>query len=158
MAYEKIKAIIVFTAIFAIVGGISWALVSAQQGAQESDQTGQINPPQAMPKLTIRENVCDVVIAYIKDNHPETDQFMDNLAWSGEQQETDLLGTETYVYVSHDWQVTISYPVTPNPTYKVTVNYSLTPEPGTISIPFAITWSGTCTNWEINETSYIFAQ
>ena len=39
-----------------------------------------------MPKLTIRENVRDAVIAYIKDNHPETAQFMDNLAWNGEQQ------------------------------------------------------------------------
>jgi hypothetical protein len=159
MAHEKVKATVVFMAIIAIVGGISWALVSAQQGAQESDQTDQTNPPpQTMPKLTIREDICDAAMTYIKDNHPETAQFMSNLAWTENKQETGLLGAETYIYVSGDWQVTINYPVIPNPTYEVTVNYSLTPESGTVSIPFAIAWSGTVTDWQVTETSYTFAQ
>jgi len=158
MAHEKIKAVIVLMAVFAIVGGISWALVSAQQGVQETDQTDQTGPPQTMPKLTIREDIRDAAMTYIKDNHPEAAQFMNDLTWAGGKQETGLLGAETYVYLSGDWQVTISYPVIPNPTYEITINYSATPEAGTVSIPYAIAWSGTCTNWAITETCYTFAQ
>jgi len=158
MAHEKIKAIIVFMAVFAIVGGVSWALVSAQQGAQETDQTDQTGPPQTMPKLTIREDIRDAAMSYVRDNHPETAQFISSLAWTGGKQETGLLGAETYVYTSGDWQVTINYPVIPNPTYEITIHYSATPEADTVSIPFAIEWGGTCTNWAITETSYTFAQ
>ena len=66
MAHEKIKSLIVFVTIFAIVGGISWALVNAQQASQEQ------GPPQAMPKLRLHEDIRDAALNHVKDNHPET--------------------------------------------------------------------------------------
>ena len=77
MAHEKIKSLIVFVAIFAIVGGISWALVNAQQASQEE------GPPQIMPKLRLQEDIRDAALNYVKDNHPETAQFTNDLSWTG---------------------------------------------------------------------------
>ncbi len=155
MAHEKIKAVIVFLTIFIIVGGISWALVSAQQSALDTEEIDQSNN---MPKLRLHEDVRDLSMSYIKDSHPETTQHMVNIDWTGGKQEIEQTDTETYSYTSDDWKVTINYPITPNPTYEITINYSITPEPGTILIPYAISWSGVCTNWVITETSYTFAQ
>jgi hypothetical protein len=152
MAHEKIKSLIVFVTVFAIVGGISWALVNAQQSSQEE------GPPQVMPKLRLQEDIREVALAYIKENHPETSQFTNNLSWTGGKQETGLLGGETYIYNANGWQVTIQYPVIPNPVYEITVNYSVSAETGSISIPYAIAWNGNFGNGAITETNYTFAQ
>ena len=154
MAHEKIKAIIVFIAVFAIVGGVSWALASTQPAAQDTEETAL--PPDTMPKLTIHEDIRTAAMTYIKENHPESSQFMNNLEWTGGRTTTEgLVGAETYTFTSNNgWNITIHYPVIPNPTYEVTANYASTG----IGIPYAIAWSGTCTNWAIAESSYNFAQ
>ena len=77
MAHEKIRAAVVFVTIFAIVGGVSWALVNAQQTPNQPDQ------PQTMPKLTIHEQIRDAATAYVARNHQETAKFMNNLSWTG---------------------------------------------------------------------------
>jgi hypothetical protein len=151
MAHEKLKALATFITIFAIVGGVSWALVNAQQASHQQD-----NQPETMPKLMIHEQIRDAAIAFIGGNHPEAAQFMANLNWAGGRQETDLLGAETYVYKAQGWQVTIRYPVVANPVYDLTVDYSTTSDAA--SIPYSISWQGTWHSGCVTEANYIFAQ
>jgi hypothetical protein len=94
-------------------------------------------------------------MSFIRTTHPETAQFMIDLVWTGGRvTPPHLVGAETYMYYSQGWNVTISYPVVPNPIYKIVADYSATG----ISIPYRIIWNGTWQNEVINETSYIFAQ
>ena len=87
---------------------------------------------------------------FIKSNHPETAQFMKDLVWTGGRvTPQNLVGAETFMYYSQGWNVTISYPVVPNPTYNIAADYSA---PG-ISIPYRIIWKGTCQNQVIKETA-----
>jgi hypothetical protein len=146
LAHEKTRALIVFIAIFAIVGGVSWALVSAQQPPQDQNT---IEPP-------VQEYVRNVVIAHLESSHPETAPLLSDLDWSGGRVETGLLGSETYLYESHGLQVTIQNAVVPNPLYSITVNYTL-PQ-GEMGIPYSLTWEGTLQDGNIIETAYSFAQ
>lgn len=91
---------------------------------------------------------------YIKFNHPETAQFMNNLTWTGGRVTPNLIGAETYVYNSNGWNLTIKYPVVLNPICRISADYSA---PFT-AIPYRIIWNGTWQNWSINEISYVFAQ
>ena len=98
-------------------------------------------------------------MAYLKTNHPETDQFMSNLAWTrGRTTPEGILGAETYTYNSREWNVTIRYPVVPNPIYTVKTDYSATAASGGASIPYRVIWEGTWRNGTITETSHTFAQ
>jgi hypothetical protein len=111
--------------------------------------------PTSSPTLTTQEQVRDAAMSYIKSRHPETAKFMTNLAWTGGRATPpNLIGTETYMYYSQGWNVTINYPVYPNPIYKITADYSAIG----ISIPYRIIWKGTMQNELVNETSYVFAQ
>ncbi len=102
-----------------------------------------------------QEQVRDAVTIFINSSHPETAQFMSNLAWTGGRvTPQNLIGAETYMYYSQGWNVTINYPVYPNPIYKITADYSA----NSTSIPYIIIWKGTMQNGLINETSYVFAQ
>jgi len=106
-------------------------------------------------ELSTQQKIRDSVMDYIKFNHPETAQFMNNLVWKGGRTTPqNLISAETYVYTSEGWKFTINYPVVPNPLYNITADYSAT----SISIPYRIIWIGSWQNWCINETSYIFAQ
>ena len=152
MAHKKLISLAVMITIFASVGGITWALVNAQQTNTNNPEL----PPANMPKLTIHENIRDAAMVYVNQQHPETAQFTANISWSGGKQETKLLGAETYQYQGNGWKVTIQYPVVANPIYKITADYSTTSD--SIGIPYRITWQG---NWEsgsITETAYSFAQ
>jgi hypothetical protein len=151
MANEKVKAAIVLVAIFAIVGGVSWALVSAQQSAEQNEN------PENMPQLTLQEQIRGAVMEYLGSNHPETLQFMDNLTWSGGRVTPEnLLGAETYTYQAQGWEVTIHYPVVMTPLYEITVDYSTTS--GGVSIPYSVSWTGTWQDGCVTEASYVFAQ
>lgn len=126
--------------IFASVGGTSWALMNSH----------------ANPEIPTQELARDAAMAYIKNNHPQTEQFMNNLAWTGGRIDTELLGAETYTYQSQGWNVTLHYPVVAHPVYSVTVDYS-TASTG-VSIPYRVIWQGTWKNGCATETSYVFAQ
>ena len=94
-------------------------------------------------------------MVFIKSTHPETAQFMKDLAWTGGRATPqNLVGAETYMYYSQGWNFTINYPVVPNAIYKINADYSAT----SISIPYRIIWQGTWQNDDTNETSYIFTQ
>jgi len=117
----------------------------------------QVNSLQAQlnQNLSTQEKIRDQIMDYIKFNHAETAQFMNELAWTGGRTTPATpIGTETYVYISNGWNFTISYPVVPNPLYNVTADYS---DPFT-AIPYRIIWIGSWQNWCITETSYVFAQ
>jgi hypothetical protein len=149
MAHEKIEAAILFVTIFVIVGGVSWALVNAQQIPNQPDQT------QTMLKLMIHEQICDAPKACVEGNHPETAQFMDIISRTGRRQDTNLLGAETYTYHSQGWNVTMQYPVVLDPIYSVTAKYTspvsqITPE------QIIVYWQGTLQNGTITETGYVF--
>ncbi len=83
---------------------------------------------------------------------------MNDLAWTGGRTTPEgILGAETYTYLSQGWNVTIQYPVIPNPTYAITADYSATSSEGA-SIPYRVLWQGNWENGTITETSYTFAQ
>jgi hypothetical protein len=107
------------------------------------------------PELTTQERIRNSIMYYIESSHPETSRFMTNLVWTGGRTTPqNLLGAETYIYYSQVWNVTINYPVYPNPIYKIVAEYST----NSIGIPYNIIWKGTWQNEVINETSYVFAQ
>jgi hypothetical protein len=142
LVHKKLSAALTFIVVVAIVGGISWALLSSN----------------APPELSIQEQVRDDAMTYIKTSHPETAQFMNNLTWTGGRTTPEnILGAETYTYISQGWNVTIHYPVIANPTYAITADYSAT-SAGGVSIPYRVMWQGTWENGNVTETSYTFAQ
>lgn len=126
--------------------------------AAEPTPTGSNSPtpPTSSPtEQTIQERVRDSVMRFVESNHPETASFMENLIWTGGRvTPSGIIGAETYMYYSLGWNVTINYPVVPNPTYTITADYSTV----SVGIPYRIIWQGTWKNEVINETSYIFAQ
>ncbi len=114
--------------------------------------TPTITPGPTEP--TTPEKVLDSAMYYLKSNHPDTAQFMKDLVWTGGRVTPIVVGEETYMYYSQGWNVTISYPVAPDPTYSIVADYSAV---GT-GIPYRIIWKGTWHSEVLNETSYVFAQ
>jgi hypothetical protein len=141
LTHKQLSVALALVTVLTVVGGVSWAVINSQQ-----------------PDISIREQVRDDAMAYIKTNHPETAQFMNNLTWTGGRTTPqDILGAETYTYTSQGWNVTIQYPVIANPVYAITADYSAA-STGGASIPYRVIWQGTLENATITETSYTFAQ
>jgi hypothetical protein len=141
---KKLLAASALVVILVVIGGVSWMLLTSKQ-------------PE-LPELSTQEQVRNAAMSYIRGNHPETAQFMNNLAWTGGRvAPPDIVGTETYTYLSQGWNVTISYPVVPNPVYDITANYSATSTEGA-SIPYRVFWQGTWETGAIVEYNYIFTQ
>jgi hypothetical protein len=152
MAHEKIRAALLFAAILAIVGSISWAIANATQTQANAQE------PKTMPKFAIQEYIRDTAVTYIKANHADATMLLNNLSWMGGRQDTKLLGAETYTWQSQGWSVTIHYPVVAQPTYKITADYSPPQAPESMGIPYRIVWEGTWQNDTLTETSYTTAQ
>lgn len=104
--------------------------------------TQENNQPQT-PTLGL-ENIRDQAMTYVAANHTQTLPLMTAFHWTGSQNESGMLGAETYIYTDNDWKVTIEYPVVPNPTYNVDIQY--TGDGG-------FSWIGTCIDDVITETS-----
>jgi hypothetical protein len=107
-----------------------------------------------------QEQIRDSVMNYIKLNHNQTAQFMQDLSWTGGEVETGLLGAEQFVYTTMisapgaaGWTVTLDYPVVLNPLYTVTANYTQTG----VQTPYNVNWTGTWQSGAITETSYTFS-
>ena len=152
MVHEKIRAALLFITIIAIVGSISWAIANTTQTHANMEE------PKTMPKFDPQQYIRDAAVAYIKANHANAAQFLNDISWTGGRQETNLLGAETYVWQSQGWNVTINYPVVAQPTYKITASYSAPQTSGIVGIPYRIVWEGTWQNDALTETSYTFAQ
>jgi hypothetical protein len=113
------------------------------------------SPPTPSPTLTEQETIRNSMMNYIKTNHSETAQFMNNLEWTGGRTTPEnVVGAETYIYYANGWNFTMTFPVVPQPVYKITADYKTTD----LSIPYRVIWEGTWQNQIINETDYVFAQ
>jgi hypothetical protein len=162
MKQQTLLIVIAITAIVIITSGFgTWTLLNTNQ----SDNLETTPSPTATttPELssssedTVQQQVRDASMTYIKTNHPETEQFMADLSWTGGRQETGLIGAETYVYETvHGmiggqwWTVELAYSLVLNPVYMVAVNYT---QSGVAS-PVNIVWQGKYQNGTITETSY----
>lgn len=148
--------------------GIVVILVVAIASGVALWQAGVFNPPTATPTPTTtptpeatptpsgppvfgrpstQEQVRDEAMNYTVANHAETTPYMQNLSWTGgDVTPSGIVGSSTYTYLSIGWNVTIQYPVVPDPIYTVTADYN--------SSGISITWKGTWQNSTITETSY----
>ena len=139
---KKIVIVLTLVVVLVIIGVIGWILISFN----------------TLPELSIQEQVRDDTMIYIKSSHPETSQLMNNLVWTGGRTTPEnIIGAETYTYLSQGWNVTIQYPVILNPVYKITADYSVVPDSG-VAIPYRVIWQGNWENGSVTETSYTFAQ
>lgn len=109
--------------------------------------------------LSTQEQVRDDVMNFIKTNHTETAVYIQNLAWTGGRATPEgLVGSETYIYLSGTWNVTMQNPVVPNitfATYTVTANCKIQGAQEGV-FKNVVAWQGTWQNREIAETSYNF--
>lgn len=106
------------------------------------------NPtPTPAPEAPTQETVRDSTMTYIAENHDLASMTAD-LTWTGGLQETDLVGSVTYIYTAGNWEVTITNPVVADPTYTVSAVYTDTESMVTIE------WAGTYQNGEVAETSF----
>jgi len=98
--------------------------------------------------------VRDAVMNWIKVQHPETASLMANLVWSGGVKPYPLgqLGAGRYEYLSGQWNVSITYPIVPNPPYTCQVSYTdLRTE------AYRVSWRGIYQSGAVTEESYSFS-
>ena len=111
-----------------------------------------VNPPTPTPSPTAvptADEASDAAMSYIATNHADIASLTQNLNWTGGRATPEgLVGSETYIYTAGNWNVTITYPVVPNPVYTVSAVYTDTANQVTIE------WAGTYQNSTITETSY----
>ncbi len=111
-----------------------------------------LNQNNAHPNPSV-EQVRDMTMAYIKAHHNETAQYMPSFSWTGgDITPYGLVGYTTWLYQSTGWNVTIGYPVVPNPIYSVTATYTSQVAPGEV----IVSWQGSMQNGIITETAYNF--
>jgi|WetSurMetagenome_2_1015567.scaffolds.fasta_scaffold135509_1 hypothetical protein len=104
----------------------------------------------ATPSIT-PETVRNYVMYFISTNHSQAATYItDNINWTGGLQPTSLVGYSTYSYAGNGWNVTIGYPVVPNPIYDVNATYT---SPTTHLI---INWQGTYENGAVTEIKYTY--
>jgi uncharacterized protein (UPF0333 family) len=104
--------------------------------------------PTPAPEVVTQETARDAAIMYIATNHMDIASLTSNISWTGGRQETGLVGSETYIYISGNWNVTITNPVIPDPIYTLTAVYTDTASHVTIA------WAGTYHNETITQTGY----
>jgi hypothetical protein len=140
MPTPKLVSLIVMLTVFASVGATSWTLMNLH----------------ANPEMPTQELVRDAVMAYIKNSHPETGQFMKSMVWTGGRATPEnRLGAETYIYQTIGWNVTMQYPVVLDPIYTVTAKYTAPVSQITLE-QLIVGWQGTWQNGVIIEISYTF--
>ena len=133
---------------------VAWQGTYQDQTFTETSYISNIN--NLPTQLSIQEQVRDAIMVYIEANHNETAQYMQNLNWTGGRATPAMIvGSETYIYQTIGWNVTMQYPVVLDPIYTVTAKYTspvsqITPE------QLIVDWQGTWQNGTIIETSYTF--
>jgi hypothetical protein len=160
--------------ILIVVAGMGWTLSNSKKPTLASSPSPSSSPsasPAATPAASgtpsqpgtekptsppvSQTQIRDNVLTFIMNDHNETAPYMQNFMWIGGRVDTGLVGAETYQFLSNGWNVTIRYPVVPNPVYKVTAEYiSLISE--VMPQKAIIDWRGTWQNETIVETFYEF--
>lgn len=137
---RKIVIVLAIVALVVIIGSGAW--IYAQYG-NPANPTPTPTPEPTAPQVLVR----DSAIAYIQANHTDAAQYLTDLNWSGGRATPEgLVGAETYIYTSGNWNLTIQYPVIPNPIYTINATYT--------STDISIIWHGTSENGIITETDY----
>jgi hypothetical protein len=89
-----------------------------------TSSTATPTPSPSSSPLSTQEQARDAIMGYLRTNHNETAVYMQNLAWTGGRATpAGIVGAETYTYLSNGWNITMQYPVYPNPLYTVTAKY-----------------------------------
>ena len=97
-----------------------------------------------------QEQIREVIMNFIENNHAGTATYMQNLSWTGGIVDQGMMvGSSLYNYQSTGWNVTMRCPVVPNPSYTITVTYSSAENQ-------IIAWTGTWQNNMVTEESYSF--
>jgi hypothetical protein len=106
-----------------------------------------------------QEQVRDLTMDYISTNHPQTAQYMNSHTWTGGRTTPEgIMGAETYSYQNSGWNVTMQYPVVPNPIFSIKVEYAPIQSyySQASSSSAIVSWQGTMQNGTITETAYHF--
>jgi hypothetical protein len=101
------------------------------------------------------EQIRDLISLYIQAYHNQTEPYMQSLTWiGGKITPMGMIGSELYSYQSSGWNVTMQYPVTPNPIYTIDAQYKPMQYWNTGDV--LISWQGKLQNGIITETAYKF--
>jgi len=127
-------------------GGFTWA------GTCINGVIAQTSSTLADNTTLTQEQIRDLTLQYLNAYHNQTSQYMHDLSWTGGRMNMGMMvGSETYSYQSTGWNVTMQYPVVPNPIYTITAQYM------PMGMHSAImTWDGTLQSGRIAETSYTY--
>ncbi len=119
--------------------------------------SGLVSPTPSPTQLSTQEQVRDAIMLFIRTSHNETAPYMQMQAWTGGRATSaDMLGSETYSYLSHGWDVTMRFPVTPNPIYNINATY-VSPVSQYFPEKAIVSWQGTWQNGTIVETNYAYS-
>lgn len=98
-------------------------------------------------QLPAAEQVRNDIVNFLR-THADAVPYLQTFNWTGGNITPEgLVGSSTYSYINNGWNVTMQYPIVPNPIYAITANYNQ----GTVTI----VWRGTWQNTNITETSYV---
>jgi uncharacterized protein YneF (UPF0154 family) len=99
-----------------------------------------------------QEQVCDITLQYLSAYHNQTQQYMHGMSWEGGRINKGIMvGSETYSYQNSGWNVTMQYPVVPNPIYTISAQYA---PMGMMNAAMMVDWQGTLQGGYINQTNY----
>lgn len=127
--------------------------VGTYQDGLISETSNTINN---VPQLGLdQEQIRDLISLYIQAYHNQTEPYMQSLTWiGGKITPMGMIGSELYSYQSSGWNVTMQYPVTPNPIYTIDAQYKPMQYWNTGDV--LISWQGKLQNGIITETAYKF--
>lgn len=134
-------AVVAVVVILVVVGGYLGATYLGSQSPASPT-------PTPAPQVAVQETARNSAMQYIAANHTDIASLTTNLTWAGGRQDTGLVGAEKYVYTAGNWNVTITNPVIPDPTYTVNAVYTDTVNKVTIE------WEGTYKNGVTAETKF----
>lgn len=104
--------------------------------------------PSPPPEVATQEAVRDAAMQKIASDHSDLKDLTENLQWTGGRQETGVVGSDTYIYIAGNWNVTITNPVVLDPVYAISAIYTDTESAVTIE------WEGTYQDEVITETGF----
>jgi hypothetical protein len=97
-------------------------------------------------QLPLPEQVRNDIVNFLR-THADATPYLQTFDWTGGNITPDgLVSSSTYSYISNGWNVTMQYPIIPNPLYSITANYN--------QGPFNIAWGGTWQNGNTIEITY----
>jgi hypothetical protein len=123
-------------------GEFMWTGTCIDGEIDQVTSTAEINT-----NITV-EQARDLTLMYLNAYHNQTSMYMHDLSWRGGRMAMGMIGSEKYNYVSTGWNVTLQYPVVPNPMFTINADYTLA------SKSPIMMWEGTMQNGTITQISY----